>query len=207
MVRLGISVEGITEERFVKSVLYDHLMAKGIFIEPINMKGNVSLARIKHELRQLVYDFDKITTFYDFYGFHGKTTNETKQSLEDKILNSITPSKQNDVIPYVQMYEFEGLLFTSPTILAQELVGNSKDSHLDLTLWSTNILRQFSDDPEQINNSVLTAPSKRLEAHTNYIKTIDGPKIAKSIGIEELKNKCQGFRIWMEKIESLSPLP
>ncbi|MFT5260631.1 MAG: hypothetical protein ACI810_002386 [Gammaproteobacteria bacterium] len=52
MVRIGISVEGPTEERFVKAVLAPYLLGKGIYITPISMGGDVSVDRAKGELKK-----------------------------------------------------------------------------------------------------------------------------------------------------------
>ena len=69
MVRLGISVEGTTEERFVKMLLVPYLSEEGIYATPISIGGDVKIDRIKHELQQISYSFDYVSTFYDFYGF------------------------------------------------------------------------------------------------------------------------------------------
>jgi hypothetical protein len=50
MVRVGISVEGTTEERFIKILLVPYLSTKGIYVTPVSLNGNVSVARVKHEL-------------------------------------------------------------------------------------------------------------------------------------------------------------
>lgn len=71
MVRIGISVEGTTEERFIKQVLAPYLAAKLIFVVPISMGGDVKLDRVKNELKCMAASFDYVTTFYDFYGFKG----------------------------------------------------------------------------------------------------------------------------------------
>ncbi len=75
MVRLAISVEGSTEERFMKLVIVPYLEKHKIFATPLLISkngGDVSLSRIKKDLNNLARSFDKVTTFYDFYGFHGK---------------------------------------------------------------------------------------------------------------------------------------
>ena len=69
MVRVGISVEGTTEERFVEMVLSPYLAQKNIYITPISMNGDVKLDRVKNELKKIGNSFDYVTTFYDFYGF------------------------------------------------------------------------------------------------------------------------------------------
>lgn len=200
MVRVGISVEGTTEERFVQMLLAPHLTAYNIHLTPINLRGNVNLDRIRHELQGLTYSFDFVTTFYDFYGFKKLAASETKESLEEKILQSLEPKLQEKLLPYIQMYEFEGLLFTDPQILATQLHDPS------LNEWAQEILKTFGNNPEQINNSPQTAPSKRLEKKTRYRKTTHGPDIAQNIGLEKLRLSCKGFDEWLEKLEAIGTL-
>ena len=188
MVRVGISVEGVTEERFFKGTLYPYFAVKGISITPVSMGGNVSVDRVKSELERMGYNFDFISTFYDFYGFKRKNAEETKQSLENKIYSAVKTELKGKLIPYIQMYEMEGLLFSSPESIAEEFQDEA------LADWANTILNQFSNNPEKINNSTETAPSKRLENHIlRYIKTTHSPNISKNIGIEKLRQSCMGF--------------
>ncbi len=196
MVRVGISVEGLTEERFIKIVLTPYLRQKNIHITPVSMNGKVNVARVKHELTRLIHNFDCVTTLYDFYGFQRKQAGETKQSLEARILDSLPASLQRKCIPYIQMYEFEGLLFASPEAMAIELQQE------DIEPWAEKILRQFQNNPELINDSPQTAPSKRLADKTSYRKTVHGPNIMQEIGLETLRKKCVGFNEWLAKLEA-----
>lgn len=198
MVRVGISVEGTTEEIFVKSVLSPYLALKQIFVSPISMGGDVKLDRVKSELKKIANSFDYVTTFYDFYGFKGIDSSETKASLEQKIIEHVHESIRNKLIPYIQMYEFEGLLFSCPCSIELALNENGVKS------WSGTILKDFENNPEAINNSRETAPSKRLIKETGYRKTTHGPKIAKEIGIEKLREMCIGFNNWLTVLEGLA---
>lgn len=197
MVRVGISVEGATEERFLKILLAPYLFQKGIFITPVSINGNVSVNRIKHELEKLVYCFDYVSTFYDFYGFKHKEEGETKISLESKINRSIKDELRGKLIPYIQMYEFEGLLFSSPEAIALVLQDDS------LSAWARGILTDFNNNPETVNDSKETAPSKRLERASKYRKITHGPNIAERIGLEKLRGMCSGFDDWIIKLEAL----
>ena len=199
MVRIGISVEGVTEERFVKIVLAPYLANKQIYVTAISMGGDVKLDRVKAELKKIAYSFDYVSTFYDFYGFKGLAENESKISIEQKMREHVHESIKNKIIPYIQMYEFEGLLFSSPDALASHLQDSS------LVEWSTNILHEFNNNPERVNNSRQTAPSKRLEQKTKYRKTTHGPNIAKEIGIGKLREMCTGFDEWLNQMERLVP--
>jgi len=200
MVRLAISVEGQTEERFVEIVIVPYLQARDIYAVPVllgSKGGDVSLARVKKDLNKLANSFDKVTTLYDFYGFKGKDNVENKASLEQKIVDSVAAPLQDRVIPYIQMHEFEGLLFSSPEAIENNINENG------MAEWAVEILRQFNDDPEKINDSPQTAPSKRLLEKAQYIKTVHGPNIAKEIGLEVLRQKCAGFNAWLEMLEAL----
>lgn len=202
MVRVGISVEGTTEERFVRMVLAPYLEQKQIYITPISMGGDVKLDRVKSELKKIANSFDYVTTFYDFYGFKGKLDCDTKASLEQKMHDHAYASIQAKLIPYVQMYEFEGLLFSCPTAMGSVLT--QRDFQATVEVWAQGILAQFESNPEKINDSPQTAPSKRLESNTNYRKTTHGPNIAKQIGIQKLREVCTGFNQWLTRIEQLA---
>ncbi len=195
MVRIGISVEGATEEQFVKKVLAPYLAAKSIFIDPINMGGKVNVDRVKSELRKIAYGFDYVTTFYDFYGFQGLESDDDKLSLENKIKSHVHESVKNKLIPYIQMYEFEGLLFSCPDSMQSQL------GEAGVSLWAKNILNKFNNNPEAINNSFETAPSKRLAKKVSYRKMVHGPNIAEEIGIEKIRSLCPGFDEWLTKLE------
>lgn len=197
MVRLAVSVEGVTEERFVIRVLQPYFFNKNIYITPINLGGDIKIARISSELNKLTYSFDYVTTLYDFYGFKGKYIEDNKASLEEKIKLSVSEGYRPQIIPYVQMYEFEGLLFSSPEIIGTYL-GN------DLKQWAEETLQDFEGNPEKINDSFETAPSKRLEKSTSYKKTTDGPNIIQEIGLETVRQKCPGFDAWLSSLEALS---
>ncbi len=197
MVRVGISVEGVTEERFIKRVLIPYFSDKSVYITPVSLHGNVSVDRVKYELEKLVYSFDFVTTFYDFYGFKGKHEGESKQSLEARITGGLRAELSDKVLPYIQMYEFEGLLFSSPGAIASVL-QNQK-----LEIWAKSILEQFDNSPERVNDRPETAPSKRLMKSSSYRKTVHGPDIACLIGIEGLRARCAGFAQWLGWMEGL----
>ncbi|WP_237731585.1 DUF4276 family protein [Bathymodiolus azoricus thioautotrophic gill symbiont] len=137
-----------------------------------------------------------LPTLYDFYGFKRVSDNETKQTLEEKIKQSIKKDQRNKIIPYIQMYEFEALLFSDNEKMAAGL-GTYKD-------WIDAVLSEF-DDIETINNSKETAPSRRIKKHVpQYGKVQHAPLILKQIGLTKIKSKCQGFNDWLTQLENLS---
>jgi len=65
------------------------------------------------------------------------------------------------------------------------------------------IINQFGD-PEKINNSWETAPSKRLEKlYSRNKKITTGIKAAKDIGISKMRKECKVFDSWLKQLESL----
>lgn len=201
MIRLAISVEGLTEERFANKLLAPYLETLQIYTVPLLLGrngGDVSLPRVKKDLNRLASSFDKVTTLYDFYGFRDKSVGETKQTLEQKILESVAEPLRGKIFPYVQMYEFEGILFSSPEAIENVIQENGIEN------WAQGVLDNFDGDPEEINDSRQTAPSKRLSKKTGYIKTVHGPDIAEEIGLEVLRQTCTGFGAWLDQLEKLS---
>lgn len=198
MVRVGMSVEGPTEERFIKAVLTPYLVARNVHITPISMGGDVNVDRVRNELKKIANSFDNVTTLYDFYGFKKKLEGESKASLEKRIFDAAHESIKPKLIPYIQMYEFEGLLFSCPKGMERGL------NESGIKGWCQSILVKFDNNPEKINDSLETAPSRRLEKETSYRKTTHGPNIAREIGIEKIREMCTGFNEWLTKLEKLS---
>lgn len=98
-------------------------------------------------------------------------------------------------IPYIEMHEFEALLFSNADILAEK-------TEIDVTKI-TNILDKYSN-PEEINDDPAKAPSKQLEALTNgYRKVASGKTISAVIGIQTIRKKCPHFNNWLTRLESL----
>jgi Domain of unknown function (DUF4276) len=198
MVRIGISVEGLTEEIFIEKLLAPYLAQKNVFISPIPMGGDVSIDRAKSELKKIANNFEYVTTLYDFYGFKKKSLGENKESLENKLMQSVHDGVRPKLIPYIQMYEFEGILFSCPASMERVL------NEAGVAEWAQGVLDAFGGNPEMINNSVETAPSKRLNKDTGYRKTTHGPNIAEEIGIDKIRKMCLGFDAWLTTIEGLA---
>jgi hypothetical protein len=100
-------------------------------------------------------------------------------------------------VPYVQMHEFEALLFSDPRMLAEglELADDTPIRH---------ITDQFKS-PEEINDSQHTAPSKRiLELKPRYGKVTDGARISQKIGLDVMRAECPHFNEWIQKLEALA---
>ena len=210
MIRVAISVEGQTEEEFVKRALAQHLRPMVIEVQPIligrargagSRGGNVTVDRLTSEMAALCYSFDAVTSLVDFYGFRDKGS-RTVEQLEDDLRNEtskrvpgVNPLR---VFPYVQRHEFESLLFA-------DVEGFATVSHHALqAVDSLRSVRAQFPTPEDINDDPATAPSKRIAATIpRYRKRVHGPDVAERIGLNAIRAECPRFDDWLTRLESL----
>lgn len=201
VIRLAISVEGQTEEDFLKSVLADHLRMKEVETTPIVLDrgGNVRGEPLAEEMVALRQSFDAVTSLVDFYGFRDKgsrTVEELEELLARKIRHKTSGPKA--VIPYVQKHEFEGLLFSDVTAFENVVrISNRSIERLK------EVRSQFPT-PEDINDNPATAPSRRIaSAIPNYRKRLHGLQVAKKMGLEKIRVGCPRFDEWVTRLEAL----
>lgn len=219
MKQILILVEGQTEEEFIKQVLNPYLNNYGKHLNPTiintkivkggkNFKGGLdNYGQVKRDLVKLVKSNTlTVTTFIDFYAlpsdFSGysddvkvKNSLERVLYLEQKLYEDIG---QTNFVPYIQLHEFEALLFISMQGF-NYCFGNDMIKIRDFE----QILSQFPN-PEDINDNPLTAPSKRiLKIIPNYQKPFQGGMIALENGIEGILKKCPHFATWVEKLLAL----
>jgi hypothetical protein len=175
---------------------------------PRTFKGGMSSYKkakkdIKRWLRENKSAF--LTTMFDLYALPNDFPNyKQSQSITDpyKRVGQLENGLARDIgnlhfIPYIQLHEFEGLLFSNveaiDTVLS--LYGNgSKLSQL-------RDIRSKFKTPEEIDQGATTAPSKRLlSLYTGYDKIAFGPLIAKEIGLDTIRNECPHFNKWMTSL-------
>lgn len=99
-------------------------------------------------------------------------------------------------IPFVMIHEFEALLFSNCMVFAAAIYRE------DLTSRFQNIRDAFPN-PEQIDDSPETAPSKRIEnLIPEYQKPLMGVFAAEAIGLETMRAECPHFDDWVERLEA-----
>ncbi len=212
MIRLAVSVEGQTEEEFVNAVLLQYLRLMNIEIQPVLIGraryadrggGNVTIDRLTSDMASLYRSFDAVTSLVDFYGFRDKgdrTVQELEIDLHVEVGNRIGASwNETKVLPYVQQYEFEGLLFADV-----EAFGGLIDVPDESVALLRRIRGQFPT-PEDINDDPNTPPSRRIVgAIPRYRKPVHGPQVAETMGLEAMRTECPRFNEWVSRLESLS---
>jgi len=122
----------------------------------------------------------------------------TRRSRAYRRKEAVGEDAARQFLPYVQMYEFEGLLFSDVEKLASGLgVTEVRDSFA--------AIRDGFSTPEEINDSPETAPSKRLLALMDrYEKPLYGSLAALEIGLDKIRNECGRFDGWVSRLEKLA---
>lgn len=220
MTRISVVVEGPTEGSFVQQVLAPLLWASQIYLTvtilgvPGHKGGRTNYARVKKDvLRRLKEDRRAYcTTMFDFYrlgrGFPGTPLPATLSNV-DKVIRLELAMKEDIVgeapdlrpdvrfLPYLQLHEYEGLLFSDP----EELANGIYQSHLAAEFRA---IRQSFPTPEDIDDGQETAPSKQvLRLCPSYNKVLDGTRAASAVGIEAMRRECPHFRSWLEGLGKL----
>ena len=96
------------------------------------------------------------------------------------------------------MHEFEALLFSDCTRFATGI-------GLPNLAGTFQAIRNAFASPEEINDSPITAPSKRLESLVpSYEKPLLGTLAALEIGLDIMRAECPHFKQWIETLEGLS---
>lgn len=122
---------------------------------------------------------------------------EKVRILEDAMKSDID---DNRFIPYIQLHEYEALLFSDVA---------TTDKHLSILLGVNrttqlkNIVQVF-ESPEHINEGADTAPSKRLKSiYQTYDKILFGNIAVAQIGLQKIREECRHFNDWLTALESL----
>lgn len=225
---IHVLCEGQTEQGFVEEVLRPYLQKQGVksvkgILITTNKKKNARGGMLSYNhavtdiglLRQTKKDDEYarhiFTTMFDLYAlpndFPGYAVAQTIGDPYVRV-NSLEADFAKDIndgrfIPYIQLHEFEALLFCGIAHIAKYYPGCDKRCK-----QLENDLLDAGGNPELINNGPSTAPSKRIikaiegdkKTHYNYNKPVTGKNVAKEIGIETLRAKCRHFNDWIEKL-------
>lgn len=228
MIRLHITTEGQTEEKFVNLCLKDHLAAFQVFCDARcvltskdtrlhrSYRGGFCRTQAYQTVKKDIINWlieDKSTqcrfsTMFDFYGlpkdFPGYAESLSITDVYQKI-SYLEKSFYDDIgdsrfIPYIQLHEFETLIFANPQELDWEYLEH------DDAIERLKRVAEAYGNPELINDGFETSPSKRIidaiPEHTHN-KT-SGALIVQKIGIPLLKRNCQHFCSWLQCLGSLN---
>lgn len=224
-VEVYVVVEGLTEQTFVREVLAPALSYRGVYLypaligKPSHKGGDIRFDRAKTDIGNFLRQRHDtyVSTMFDYFridpAWPGRSevdrqiksgmalaAGQKASVVETATQKAIEQSHPNldaekRFIPYIEMHEFEALLFSDPHILAEE-------AEIDISVVN-HILKEYGE-PEEIDDNPLRAPSKRIVAlNGSYRKVTTGNAVAKTIGIPTLRKKCSHFNEWLLKLEAL----
>lgn len=226
MIRGYVVCEGQTEETFIRDVIAPILANQQIYLtarliptSKHNKGGALTYERVKpfiiNSLKEGNHIF--VTTFFDLYALNNRFPYFSESQKQTDVYRKVTYLEQafkadiikenssfaNRFLPYIQPYEFEGLLFTDIAKLTE----------IEST-WATvtnnlQVIRDSVETPEHINDGYETKPSARLEKflnNPNYRKTLHGTLAIEAIGIDKLLAECHHFAEWYNQLLALPSL-
>ena len=220
MARVNVVCERPTESWFISDVLAPYLLNREIYLIPVllgvpgHKGGRVNYARVRKDiLIQLKQEANVYcSTMFDLYGLgagfpgtvppSGLVAVQKAVQIENAVIQdivSVVPNLRADLrlIPYLQVHEYESLLFSDTTVLAIAL------GQTGLATQLSQIRNRF-ETPEDINDDPDTAPSKRVAGiYRQYNKVIDGTLAAQKIGVDRMLAECPHFRNWIERLAAL----
>lgn len=218
MERLHVFVEGQTEQAFVEEILRSHLWNAGyLSVEARLMGGVPGWPRVQRDIeRQLKRDRGcSIALMVDYYGlpqtggraWPGRAASAgpgvVETALQECIANRMGGGfNRNRFQPLVMMHEFEALLFSDCEAFGRAIERPDLIPRLQA-------IRDSFPNPEAIDDSPKTAPSKRIKAlYRGYEKPLMGALAVLGIGLERIRAECPHFRGWLERLEArATPAP
>ncbi len=223
MIRLHFIVEGQTEKAFVDKILTPHLFAARRIVADtrvvhtnwkLQMKGGMtSYTRAKKDVVQWMSSDRRaesyFTTMFDLYALpddfpmfqESKSNRDPYARIEILERGFAEDIASHRFIPYIQLHEFEALLFADASQFDWEFLEH--DSAIQKL---SDVAAEF-ENPELINDHPNTAPSKRIIRQIpeyEFSKSSVGPLVAEKIGLSILRQKCRHFNQWITKLEALT---
>jgi hypothetical protein len=224
--RLTVFCEGATERGFCNQLLRPHLFPNfEAFLHTIEIahskhrrkvsRGGVpahyeTMRRdITNGLKARKQETDFFTTLIDVYGlpndFPGKDQNVRNPANPTLYVEALETAFGDDIgdrrfIPYLQLHEYESMLFANPEALQSSFPG------CDQAIEQLTNIAASVPSIEHIDDGTATAPSKRiigvLPAYEGR-KSSAGPDVAEYIGLATIRSKCPHFDKWLTRLEGL----
>ncbi|MCY4611601.1 MAG: DUF4276 family protein [Gammaproteobacteria bacterium] len=225
MIEVIAVCEGRTEEAFLNEILYHPMLDRSVLVKPRliatssgHAGGALTRQRVLRSLRSLLRGRKDtyVTTLFDLYGlpsdFPGRAESALRRDPLDRaaaieaefrrVVVQAAECRADRFFPHIQPYEFEALLFSDATKIAE-----TED------MWSGHSeemqrARRGAQSPEHIDDGPATHPSARLKSlsHPPYNKVVHGIAIARRVGLDRIRAECHHFNEWLTRLENLSPI-
>lgn len=223
---LTILCEGQTESNFATKVLKPFFCTSNIYVKTVILTtsrkkgvqgGLISYQQVQNDLdrifasiRQNNSETNIVTTMFDLYALpndfagYAEATRLNDARAKVEMLEQALAAKigRRNFIPYIQLHEFEALLFSDIMALQVDYPDSIKE------IEKLKFQAEAIGDPELINHRPETAPSKRIIScllpKYRYNKVRSGESIASAITLQVIRERCYHFNTWINRIISLS---
>lgn len=233
-IRLHITAEGQTEERFVKRSLAPYLGERNIWADArcvLTSKNN--RLGVEHRggwRRTSAYETAKrdictwmkedrnpdvrFTTMFDLHALprdfpgYDRAHKETDPYRRIEILEGALGADIKDELNDIRFIPYIQLHEFEALILADPTQLEWEFLEHDQQIQRlVDMVTNEGGNPELIDDGETTAPSKRIIAEiAEYAgrKATSGPLVVGKIGMPTLRSKCRHFSEWIEKLESMA---
>ncbi len=228
MIRVNVVAEGQSELCFAKKILNGYFGGSPIVDSRCVLTGKIPRTNYEYRGGLLNYQKTKndivrwikedtgayVTTMFDFFrlpnDFPGYTQamscpdhRESVRILEEAMKADIASDGKlvnvgQRFIPYIQLHEFEALLFTDIHVLKEDYLEPDDQAKIDRLYEDTKEI-----PPEEIDHGEDTAPSKRLLRTVGYRKGEAASQLLEKIGIDAIREKCPNFSEWIATLQML----
>lgn len=233
-IRLHITAEGQTEERFVKLCLAPYLGERNIWADArcvLTSKNNRLGVEFRGGWRRTsAYETAKrdictwmkedrnpdvrFTTMFDLYGLpkdfpgYDRARRERDSYRRIEILEEALVADINDELNDRRFLPYIQLHEFEALILAdpRQLEWEFLEHDQEIQRL-VDMVTNEGGNPELIDDGETTAPSKRIIAEIAEYegrKVTSGPLVVGKIGMPTLRSKCRHFSEWIEKLESMA---
>lgn len=220
MKRINVVVEGQAEETFVNELLARHLAQFKVFAMPrrvefgrkkgyIHRGGLIQYQKLRKDVvNWLNQDTEAlVTTMVDLYAlppeFPGREQGAKMRDPRQRVAH-LEQSFANDIasprlIPYIQLHEFETILFADISKLCSFYPNSSRE------IQRLAAETASYESPELINEGSDTAPSKRILREVPiYDKVTAGSVVAIELTLPTIRAVCPHFSDWITRLEQLA---
>ncbi len=236
-IRLHITAEGQTEERFVKQCLAPYLVERGIWADGRcvltsknnrlgveyrgGWRGSSAYMTAKKDICTWMKEDRnpdvRFTTMFDLYALprdfpgYDRAQHETDPYRRIDILEHALGEDINGEMNDTRFLPYIQLHEFEALILADPRQLDWEFLEHDRPIQRlVHMVAKEGGNPELIDDGETTAPSKRIIAEiAEYAgkKAISGPLVACKIGMATLRTRCRHFAQWLDKLETFGAQP
>ncbi|WP_185448239.1 DUF4276 family protein [Kribbella qitaiheensis] len=195
-----------------------YLQQFDIYVKPVIVKtsrladgtafrGGGSWRHYESDLRKLLgaKQFSWVSILVDFYAYPWDAPgadccarpHQPRGCAEQRVQAMAATIDHRRFVPNVVLHEFETWVIAaamgSTAVLGERAVATKLNAEVDIV----------GGDVELLNDSPLTAPSKRvLRCWPDYDKVTDGIEVIREAGLEAVIERCPGLKSWIDQLQA-----